>query len=193
MIDEALYEQSLERERRRKVFDRLSFAALVATLLLLPFYGLMTLLEVDREWRWPAAIVAAPLFVAVVGLVVRVFGRVGAGTAMAFLNPGRANKSTVASALRAEANLCLAPDGDPQRAKELLQRLRKVSDATRADELFATHRLIDLYLGPLQDRDRGMSELRRLADRFPGTPDAQGALTALASLRDQPPPSEPTA
>ncbi|WP_396214691.1 tetratricopeptide repeat protein [Gemmatimonas sp.] len=97
-----------------------------------------------------------------------------------------------ASLLRAEADVYLRADGDPARARELLMRLRRSSDASRADELYATHRLVDLYLGPLRDEARAMAELRRLAERFPGTPDARGALEALArhraSMKDE---SEP--
>lgn len=101
----------------------------------------------------------------------------------------RAEHGERASSLRAEADLHLAPGGDAIRARELLLRLRKAPDLTRADELYATHRLIDLYLGPLSDDGRAMVELRRLADRFPGTPDAAGALAELerrrAILKDQ--------
>jgi hypothetical protein len=101
----------------------------------------------------------------------------------------RATHGESAHTLRAEAEIQLAPGGDPARARDLLQRLRKAPDMTRADELYATHRLIDLYLGPLTDDGRAMVELRRLADRFPGTPDAAGALAELdrrrALLKDQ--------
>lgn len=101
----------------------------------------------------------------------------------------RAAHGESAYSLRAEAEIQLAPCGDPARARELLQRLRKAPDVSRADELYATHRLIDLYLGPLTDDGRAMVELRRLADRFPGTPDAAGALAELdrrrALLKDQ--------
>jgi hypothetical protein len=62
-------------------------------------------------------------------------------------------------------------------------RLRKAADATRADELYATHRLVDLYLGPLGDESRAMSELRRLVERFPGTRDAEGAQAELNRRR----------
>lgn len=104
----------------------------------------------------------------------------------------RAEHGERASLLRAEAEVHLRAEGDPVRARELLMRLRRSSDAGRADELYATHRLVDLYLGPLRDEARAMAELRRLAERFPGTPDARGALEALArhraSMKDE---SEP--
>jgi hypothetical protein len=77
------------------------------------------------------------------------------------------------------------PGGDRERARELLLRLRQAADAVPADELYATHRLLDLYLGPLDDAGRAMVELRRMADRFPDTPDGQGALAELRRRRLQ--------
>lgn len=87
--------------------------------------------------------------------------------------------------LHAEIAWQLKPGGNVERAKALLQRLRKANGATRSDDLFATQRLIDLYLGPLHDTDRAMSELRRIMQQFPGSRDAEGAQTALATLREQ--------
>lgn len=91
----------------------------------------------------------------------------------------RAQHGEKASLLRAEADTQLRADGSPERARELLMRLRRAADATRADELYATHRLVDLYLGPLADEGRAVAELRRMAERFRGTRDADGALAEL--------------
>ena len=74
---------------------------------------------------------------------------------------------------------------DRERARDLLLRLRQAADAGPADELYATHRLIDLYLGRPEDAGRAMVELRRMADRFPDTPDGQGALAELRRRRLQ--------
>lgn len=95
----------------------------------------------------------------------------------------RAEHGDKASLLRAEADVQLRPEGDPERARELLMRLRKAADAARADELYATHRLVDLYLGPLGDEARAMAELRRLVERFPGTRDAEGAQAEIDRRR----------
>jgi hypothetical protein len=95
----------------------------------------------------------------------------------------RAEHGEKALLLRAEAEVQLRPDGNAERARELLMRLRKAADATRADELYATHRLIDLYLGPIGDEARAVSELRRLVERFPGTRDAEGAQAELDRRR----------
>ena len=96
----------------------------------------------------------------------------------------RAKHGETAALLRAEAVMHMRRGGDPARARELLLRLRQAVDASRADELFATHRLLDLYLGALSDSGRAMVELRRMADRFPDTPDGQGALAELTRRRD---------
>lgn len=95
----------------------------------------------------------------------------------------RAEHGEKASLLRVEAEVQLRADGNPERARELLMRLRKAPDVTRADELYATHRLVDLYLGPLGDEARAMAELRRIAERFPGTRDAEGALAEIERRR----------
>lgn len=96
----------------------------------------------------------------------------------------RATYGDTAALLQAEAEMHMRRGGDPARARELLLRLRQAVDASRADELFATHRLLDLYLGVLADPGRAMVELRRMADRFPDTPDGQGALAELRRRRD---------
>lgn len=93
-------------------------------------------------------------------------------------------RGSIAS-LRAEAELHASGSGDPKRAEELLQRIRRAPDATPSDELYASHRLIDLYVGPLQDPGRVLVELRRMADRFPDTVDGQGALAALKQRREE--------
>jgi hypothetical protein len=89
------------------------------------------------------------------------------------------------ASLRAEAELHAGSNGDPKRAEELFLRIRKAPDATPSDELYASHRLIDLYMGSLADPGRVMVELRRMADRFPDTVDGQGALAALKQRRDE--------
>lgn len=80
--------------------------------------------------------------------------------------------------LREMAEFHLA-QGNAERAAELLQHLRAGGQCTSADERYATQRLIDLYLGSLSREDRALVEMRRLADRFPDTPDGQGARAEL--------------
>jgi hypothetical protein len=85
--------------------------------------------------------------------------------------------------LRAEAELHATASGNPARAEELFQRIRRAPHATSNDELYASHRLLDLYIGPLNDEGRVLVELRRMAERFPNTPDGQGALAELRRRR----------
>jgi hypothetical protein len=89
------------------------------------------------------------------------------------------------ASLRVEAELHARPGGDALRAASLFQRIRQAGDATLNDELYASHRLIDLYVGPLEDQGRVMVELRRMAERFPHTPDGQGALAELRRRRSE--------
>ena len=73
----------------------------------------------------------------------------------------------------------------PERAAALFVEARRLSADNRARELYATQRLIDLYLGPLGDEPRALVELRRLSDRFPGTQEAAAAMEFLARLKQE--------
>lgn len=86
--------------------------------------------------------------------------------------------------LRVEAEFHAGVGSNPQLAVQLLNQLRRVPNVPGAVERYATHRLLDLYLGVLADPGRAMVELRRMADRFPDTPDGQGALAELRRRRD---------
>lgn len=87
--------------------------------------------------------------------------------------------------LRTEAEFHAGTGGNPQIAVQVLNQLRRVPDVSSAVERYATHRLLDLYVGVLADPGRAMVELRRMADRFPDTPDGQGALAELRRRREQ--------
>lgn len=89
---------------------------------------------------------------------------------------------TNAIALRQAAELHVRA-GNAARAAELFGALRKAGHS-RESELYATQRLADLYLGSLGDDGRALVELRRLAERFPGTREAEGARVALRRLKD---------
>lgn len=99
----------------------------------------------------------------------------------------RAEGGADIASLRAEAEMHSLASGDPKRAESLFQMIRRTPTATPSDELYASHRLIDLYLGPLNDSGRVMVELRRMADRFPDTVDGQSALVELKRRRDETP------
>ncbi len=76
--------------------------------------------------------------------------------------------------------------------------LRARALGTGPDDLrrYVAQKLVDLYLGPLADEGRAMSELRRLIDGFPGTLEAEAARRTLAELkvkRSTPPEGTPPA
>lgn len=83
----------------------------------------------------------------------------------------------------AAAEMYATRGGDPARAAELYRQARLLPGATRGDEMAATNALIDLYRGPLADPARMRSELRRLADRFAGSPHAEMAKRALLEMK----------
>lgn len=73
--------------------------------------------------------------------------------------------------------------GDATHAASLFGEMRRVPGVTASDELYATQRLVDLFLGALGDPGRAMVELRRIVERFPGTREATGARTAIERLK----------
>jgi len=202
------------RRRRRDALLLWALASLLFVKPAQVLLGLVGL-PVDLRWplAWVAALLATALVYAAVaglggfasGLMMNILhpGRGGEAAppgfshAEALAAAGRMEDATAAfealhaergdrvDVLHAEIAWQLKPGGSVERAKTLLQRLRKASGATRADELYATQRLIDLYLGLLRDPDRAMSELRRVMQQFPGSRDAEGAAVALATLREQ--------
>ena len=75
---------------------------------------------------------------------------------------------------------------EPRRAEALFRRAREAKGVSAGQDHYATQRLIDLYLGPLDDEARAADELRRLIERHPGTRSAayaEGALRDLALPR----------
>ena len=85
-------------------------------------------------------------------------------------------------ALRQAAELH-ARHGDVVRAVELFVTLRRVG-GTAEYEMYASQRLADLHLGPLDDEGRALVELRRIVERFPGTAQASGARLAIQRLKE---------
>jgi hypothetical protein len=71
----------------------------------------------------------------------------------------------------------------PEKAIEFFKEGRDLAGDNRTRELYATQRLIDLYLGPLGDDVRALVELRRLVERFPGTREAAAARNVLARMK----------
>ena len=71
----------------------------------------------------------------------------------------------------------------PEKAIAFFKEGRELVGDNRSRELYATQRLIDLYLGPLGDDVRALVELRRLVERFPGTKEAAAARNVLLRMK----------
>jgi hypothetical protein len=74
--------------------------------------------------------------------------------------------------------------GNHQRAAELYRAVQLHSKAPDETRRYVTQRLIDLYLGPLKDEGRALVELRRIAHRWPESPEGKGALQAIANIKN---------
>lgn len=81
------------------------------------------------------------------------------------------------------ADLYLEHKQHPERAAELLRQVRRIDGAPPEKVLYASHRLVDLYLGPLNDRGRAIVELRVIIDRFPNSQAAAFARDGLLKLK----------
>ena len=76
-----------------------------------------------------------------------------------------------------------AKSGKPARAIELFRALREVEGVSQARDIYASNRLIDLYVRTQADDGRALVELRRLVERYPGTDTAVHAREALGMLK----------
>lgn len=81
------------------------------------------------------------------------------------------------------AELYSREQGNHVRAAQLLSDVQRIPSVGVGDLVYATHRLVDLYTGPLNQPGRAMVELRRLIERLPGSPSANQAREALATLK----------
>ena len=81
------------------------------------------------------------------------------------------------------AELYSRKDADPARAAELFRELRTIPGVSAARVLYASHRLVDLYRGPLNDEGRMLVELRRIVETFPGSVDAERARDLIREMK----------
>lgn len=81
------------------------------------------------------------------------------------------------------AELYATTGGNPRRAAELFHEVRRIDGIGSGHDIYASNRLIDLYSGALGMPGRALGELRRIIDRYPGTPAAATARSALARLK----------
>lgn len=71
---------------------------------------------------------------------------------------------------------------DPRMALERFRNARDLAGITPELHRYASQKIIDLYLGPLNDVRRGMAELRRLMKFHPGTREADATRETLAAI-----------
>jgi hypothetical protein len=75
--------------------------------------------------------------------------------------------------------------GEPGMALDRFRLASDVSGITPEQHRYASQKVIDLYLGPLENEGRAMVEMRRLIDTHPGTREAEGARAALQRLKEK--------
>jgi hypothetical protein len=80
------------------------------------------------------------------------------------------------------AELWAREGGDPRRAAHFFRAAREMRGVPPERDLYATNRLIDLYLGPLDDRAAAVRELHRLRERHPGSREAAAVGRVLEGL-----------
>ena len=73
--------------------------------------------------------------------------------------------------------------GDPATAVERFKHARSLPTAKPELVCYMSQKIIDLLLGPLDDKGRAMVELRKLIDQFPSSREADGARDALRKLK----------
>jgi hypothetical protein len=83
----------------------------------------------------------------------------------------------------AAADLYRSHGENPKRAAELYREVQRIPQIMSGHDIYVTNKLVDLYLGPLAEPGRALVELRRLADRYPGSTAAKFALAAIANLK----------
>jgi tetratricopeptide (TPR) repeat protein len=94
------------------------------------------------------------------------------------------NPEAVDARIRA-AELYAREKGDNARAAELFRDVQRIETRSPGEDIYASHRLVDLLTGPLREPGRALVELRRLIDRHPGTAAADHARVALADLKSR--------
>ncbi len=72
---------------------------------------------------------------------------------------------------------------EPAIAVDRFRLARMMPDVKPELHRYISQKIIDLLLGPINDRGRAMVELRKLIDRYPGSREAEGAREALRNLK----------
>jgi hypothetical protein len=75
---------------------------------------------------------------------------------------------------------------EPATALEHFKKARAVPTIAVEHHLYVTQKMVDLYLGPINDRGRALVELRRLVETYPDRREAQFARDAISRLKSDP-------
>ena len=81
------------------------------------------------------------------------------------------------------AELYVKDEKTLKRAADLFREIQRMDGVSIGNDVYATNRLVDLYIGPLDNPSRALIELRRLIDRHSGTSAAARAKETLAILK----------
>jgi hypothetical protein len=76
---------------------------------------------------------------------------------------------------------------DPALAIERFRMARAMREVNAELNRYVSQKIIDLLLGPLDDKGRAMVELRMLVDKYPDSREAEAARDALRNLKAQTP------
>jgi hypothetical protein len=78
-----------------------------------------------------------------------------------------------------------AKSGMQDRAELLYRAVQRIPKIAAKDDIFASNRLVDLYLAWPGHETKGLRELRRLIDTYPETDVAERARAGLLTLKSQ--------
>ncbi len=78
-----------------------------------------------------------------------------------------------------------AKSGMRERAETLYRAVQRVPRVAPRDDIYASNRLVDLYLAWPGHETKGLRELRRLIDTYPETDVAERARAGLVNLKSQ--------
>jgi hypothetical protein len=78
-----------------------------------------------------------------------------------------------------------AKSGLRERAELLYRAVQRLPRVASADDIYASNRLVDLYLAWPGHETKGLRELRRLVDTYPESDVAERARAGLVNLKSQ--------
>jgi outer membrane protein assembly factor BamD (BamD/ComL family) len=94
------------------------------------------------------------------------------------------NAKSVTARVKA-AELYTRDKKNHHRALALFREIQRIPAVSSGDYVYATNRIVDLYIGPLNESGKARVELRKLMEQFPNTPAAANARMALTELRSR--------